>query len=168
MEHEFTINGRIFPELEQVKNNDAFQKFTSKISWAEQDFEELGLKINLSPCGLDDNGKPQKVMVMFSMSSADLDCSIIENASLNLSLIFGCTVMLCKDHEVYGVANVFNGGSDYEVVDEDCDLWIYRQGVCALKEKTKFWNEKFAEMEQRFLESETATQMFRTLLSLAP
>lgn len=167
MEHEFTISGRIFPELNQVANPDVFQSFASKISWVEQDFDELGLKINFTPCDLDDQGEPQKVMVMFSMKSTDIDCAQLEQACLNLSVIFGCTVLLCKDHEAYGVANVFNGGSDYEVVDEDCDLWAYRIGSKIICERTKFWNEKFADLEQDFLKSDAAKAMLNLLKDLA-
>lgn len=159
MEHEYTISGRIFPEANQIASTEKFQQFASKISWAEQDFENLGIRINFTPCDLDENGEPQKVMVMFSMKSADLEGSILEQACLNLSVIFACTVLLCKDHEVYGVANVFNGGSDYEVVDEDCDLWVYKQGSKIMGERTMFWNEKFVELEQNFLRSDAAKAM---------
>ncbi len=151
MEHEYTINGRIFPEATQVATPEKLQQIASKISWAEQDFDNLGLKINFNPCDLGEDGEPKKIMAMFSMKSADIDGAQLEQACLNLSVIFGCTTMLCKDHEVYGVANVFNGGSDYEVVDEDCDLWIYKMGTKVLHEHTKYWNEKFTEMEQKSL-----------------
>lgn len=167
MEHEYTISGRIFPDANQVATPDVFQKFASKISWAEQDFAELGLKINFTPCDLGDDGEPQKVMVMISMKNADIEGSLLEQACLNLSVIFGCTVILCKDHEAYGVANVFNGGSDYEVVDEDCDLWAYRMGTKILVERTKFWNEKFADMEQNFLKSDAAKAMLNLFKNLA-
>lgn len=167
MEHEYTISGRIFPETVQVATPEKFQQFTSKISWAEQDFEKFGIKINFMPCDLGEDDEPQKVMVMFSMKSADIEESLLEQACLNLSVIFGCTVLLCKDHEAYGVANVFNGGSDYEVVDEDCDLWAYRMGTKILGERTKFWNEKFADMEQDFLKSDAAKAMLNLFKNLA-
>ncbi len=35
-----------------------------------------------------------------------------------LSEKFACTVSMRKGYEVYGNANVFNGGSDYEVIEE--------------------------------------------------
>lgn len=121
MEHEFTINGRISLSSEQGP----------KLSWIEQDFENIGLKFNPK-----DNSK-------FSMKSEDLPNEVLEQACMNLSVILQCKVALCKDHEVYGVANVFNGGSDYEVVDEDCYLWIYERGTRLEFEHTKFFNEKF-------------------------
>ena len=53
-----------------------------------------------------------------------------------------CKVYLWKDCEEYGNANVFNGGSDYEVVNEVCFLCIYDSGREVLRERTNCWNEK--------------------------
>ncbi|MBO5531572.1 MAG: hypothetical protein J5977_03840 [Fibrobacter sp.] len=53
-----------------------------------------------------------------------------------------CKVYLWKDREEYGNANVFNGGSDYEVVNEVCFLCIYDSGREVLRERTNCWNEK--------------------------
>ena len=39
-------------------------------------------------------------------------------------------------------ANVFNGGSDYEVVNEICFLCIYDCGNEVAREITDHWNEK--------------------------
>lgn len=163
MEHEYTISGRIFPEFNQVNNGEKLQKFTTKVSWIKNDFKEFDFKASVIPCSLDDQGNTTKGLYMFSMASKDLEKSKLEQVCQNLSLILGCTIVLCKDHEAYGVANVFNGGSDYEVVDEDCDLWVYKNGSQVLCEHTKQWNEKFADLEQQFLDSETAT-----LLSVLP
>lgn len=167
MEHEYTISGRIFPSIEQIQDKESLQKFIGKTHWAEEDFKDAGLKIKLASCDLDNKGNPTKAIFMFSMNSADMDCGKLKNACLNLSLIFSCSIMLCKDHEVYGVANVFNGGSDYEVVDENCYLWIYEKGSETYFEKTKYWNEKFASAEQEFLKSEVAKILLRQLKSLA-
>jgi len=138
MEHEYTIRGRIFPEQDLVKDTSALRMLINKMNWVEQDFENLGLKIDV------------RNISHFSMKSEDLDSTDLEQACQNLSMLLGCKVILCKDHEVYGVANVFNGGSDYEVVDEDCYLWVYERGVRLSYEKSKFWNEKFSELEDEF------------------
>ena len=53
-----------------------------------------------------------------------------------------CKVYLWKDREEYGNANVFNGGSDYEVVNEICFLCIYDCGNEVARETTDHWNEK--------------------------
>ncbi|MCF0217381.1 MAG: hypothetical protein HUK21_13045 [Fibrobacteraceae bacterium] len=124
MEHEYTVNGRISSGTE----------LGEKTHWIEQDFENLGLKFNPQ-----DSSK-------FAMKSEDIAIDILEQACLNLSIVLGSKVAICKDHEVYGVANVFNGGSDYEVVDEDCHLWIYERGHCIANEHTKFFNEKFVSL----------------------
>ncbi|WP_407450257.1 hypothetical protein [Fibrobacter sp.] len=53
-----------------------------------------------------------------------------------------CKVYVWKDREEYGNANVFNGGSDYEVVNEICFLCIYDCGNEVARETTDHWNEK--------------------------
>ena len=53
-----------------------------------------------------------------------------------------CKVYLWKDREEYGNANVFNGGSDYEVVNEICFLCIYDCGNEVVRETTNHWNER--------------------------
>jgi len=53
-----------------------------------------------------------------------------------------CKVYVWKDREEYGNANVFNGGSDYEVVNEVCFLCIYDCGNEVARETTDHWNEK--------------------------
>ncbi|MBR2273023.1 MAG: hypothetical protein IJ912_12085 [Fibrobacter sp.] len=53
-----------------------------------------------------------------------------------------CKVYLWKDREEYGNANVFNGGSDYEVVNEICFLCIYDCGNEVARETTDHWNER--------------------------
>ena len=55
---------------------------------------------------------------------------------------YNCKVYLWKDREEYGNANVFNGGSDYEVVNEVCFLSVYECGREILRECTNCWNEK--------------------------
>lgn len=134
MEHEYTISGKIAPKAEQIKN-DALPNFIKKIKWVEQDFSHFGFKTNP-----DD-------FHYFTLNSEDIDNAELDSACMNLSVILGCKIAICKDHEVYGNANVFNGGSDYSVVDEDCFLWIYDCGQSLVKEKTKFWNEKFNEFQ---------------------
>ena len=55
---------------------------------------------------------------------------------------YACKVYLWKDREEYGNANVFNGGSDYEVVNEICFLCIYDCGNEVVRETTNHWNER--------------------------
>lgn len=46
-----------------------------------------------------------------------------------LSEKFACTVSMRKGYEVYGNANVFNGGSDYEVIEEKWFNVEFENGV---------------------------------------
>ena len=59
-----------------------------------------------------------------------------------LSLQFQCKVCLWKTKEEYGNLNVFNGGSDFDVINEECFLCIYENGVEILQEKTPCWNNR--------------------------
>ncbi|SHK30028.1 hypothetical protein [Fibrobacter sp. UWEL] len=163
MEHEYTISGRIFPEVDQVIDVENIKKFLTKITWAHQDFENIGFHAKLMPCELDEKGTPQKVIILFSMNNDDIDVSTLEQACLNLSMILGCSVLLCKDHEVYGVANVFNGGSDYEVVNEEFDLWFYNSGKKIYAERTNHRNEKMAALEQEYLQSDAAKLLLQAI-----
>ncbi len=60
----------------------------------------------------------------------------------SLSAQNACRVYVWKDCEEYGNANVFNGGSDYEVVNEECFLCICDCGREVLCERTDCWNAK--------------------------
>ena len=46
-----------------------------------------------------------------------------------LSEKYACTVSMRKGYEVYGNANVFNGGSDYEVIEEKWFSVEFNNGV---------------------------------------
>lgn len=163
MEHEYTISGRIFPEADQVIDVVSIRQFLTKITWAHQDFGDLGFHAKLMPCDWDEKGNPQKMIILYSMKNEDIDVSKLGNACMNLSLILGCSVLLCKDHEVYGVANVFNGGSDYEVVNEEFDLWLYNCGKKICAERTNHRNEKMAALEQEFLQSDAAKLLLKAI-----
>ena len=60
------------------------------------------------------------------LRDSSADTSVSKNTSeedvtevcKQLSEKFGCKVSMRKGYEVYGNANVFNGGSDYEVIEE--------------------------------------------------
>lgn len=55
--------------------------------------------------------------------------SIISEVCKQLSEKFACTVSMRKGYEVYGNANVFNGGSDYEVIEEKWFTVEFDNGV---------------------------------------
>ena len=74
--------------------------------------------------------------------AADLSEDVLSAYCKAVSAQNACKVYLWKDREEYGNANVFNGGSDYEVVNEVCFLCIYDFGREVLRERTNCWNEK--------------------------
>lgn len=37
---------------------------------------------------------------------------------------------------------MFNGGSDFDVINEECFLCIYENGIEILQEKTPYWNNR--------------------------
>ena len=75
-------------------------------------------------------------------TAADLTEDMLAAYCKAVSTQNSCKVYLWKDREEYGNANVFNGGSDYEVVNEICFLCIYDCGNEVARETTDHWNEK--------------------------
>ena len=75
-------------------------------------------------------------------TAADLTEDVLSAYCKAVSAQNACKVYLWKDREEYGNANVFNGGSDYEVVNEICFLCIYDCGNEVARETTDHWNEK--------------------------
>ena len=75
-------------------------------------------------------------------NAADLTEDLLAACCKAESEKYNCKVYLWKDREEYGNANVFNGGSDYEVVNEVCFLCVYECGREVLRECTNCWNEK--------------------------
>lgn len=57
--------------------------------------------------------------------AAELSLVAIENLGKELSLKFKAKVFLYKEYLDYGQANVFNGGSDYEIVSEERYEWTF-------------------------------------------
>ena len=74
--------------------------------------------------------------------AADLSEAMLVAYCKALSAQNSCKVYVWKDREEYGNANVFNGGSDYEVVNEICFLCIYDCGNEVARETTDHWNDK--------------------------
>lgn len=78
--------------------------------------------------------------------------NILVDYCKQLSLQFQCKVYLWQTKEEYGNLNVFNGGSDFDVINEECFLCICENGVEILQEKTPYWNNRIDEV--LFMESE--------------
>ena len=75
-------------------------------------------------------------------TAADLTEDMLVAYCKSLSAQNACKVYVWKDREEYGNANVFNGGSDYEVVNEICFLCVCDCGKEMVRETTDHWNEK--------------------------
>lgn len=68
--------------------------------------------------------------------------SLLADFCLKISVQFHGKVFVWKTCEEYGNANVFNGGSDYEVVNETCFLSVCDNGKEIVRDFTDHWNEK--------------------------
>ena len=77
-----------------------------------------------------------------AVNAADLTEDMLAAYCKAVSVQNSCKVYVWKDREEYGNANVFNGGSDYEVVNEICFLCIYDCGNEVARETTDHWNDK--------------------------
>ena len=77
-----------------------------------------------------------------AVNAADLSEDLLAAYCKSVSAQNACKVYVWKDREEYGNANVFNGGSDYEVVNEVCFLCVYDSGREVICERTNCWNEK--------------------------
>ena len=75
-------------------------------------------------------------------TAADLTEDMLVAYCKSASAQYACKVYVWKDREEYGNANVFNGGSDYEVVNEICFLSVCDCGKEMVRETTNHWNEK--------------------------
>lgn len=77
-----------------------------------------------------------------ALTAADLTEEILAAYCKSVSAQNSCKVYVWNDREEYGNANVFNGGSDYEVVNEVCFLVVCDCGKEMVRETTDHWNEK--------------------------
>ena len=105
MDHEYSISGRLW-----VDNADSVLPGLDCREYAIGDILFL-----LSAAGVNE--------IQISLRDKSMAVSIsddkISTCCANLSRRFACRVRMEKLHEEYGNANVFNGGSDYEVVSAD-------------------------------------------------
>ena len=94
------------------------------------------------------DGEIRAISLAEILSSAHVACAAdLSQESLaayckSVSAQNSCKVYVWNDREEYGNANVFNGGSDYEVVNEVCFLVVCDSGKEMVRETTDHWNEK--------------------------
>ena len=73
-------------------------------------------------------GKEANISLKDRRCAATISRDEVSEVCRELSRMFRAQVRMEKLHEEYGVANVFNGGSDYEVVSADRLVCVYCNG----------------------------------------
>lgn len=114
MDHEYSISGRLW-----VDNAESVLLGSDCREYAIDDIVFL-----FSAAGVNE--------IQISLRDKSMAVSIsddeIVGCCAELSRRFACRVRMEKLHEEYGNANVFNGGSDYEVVCADSLVCEYDNG----------------------------------------
>ena len=114
MDHEYSISGRLW-----VDNAESVLPCSDCREYAIDDIVFL-----LSAAGVNE--------IQISLRDKSMAVSIsddkISTCCADQSRRFACRVSMEKLHEEYGNANVFNGGSDYEVVCADSLVCEYDNG----------------------------------------
>lgn len=114
MDHEYSISGRLW-----VDNAESVLPGSDCREYAIDDIVFL-----LSAAGVNE--------IQISLRDKSMAVSIsddkISTCCADLSRRFACRVRMEKLHEEYGNANVFNGGSDYEVIRSDRLVCEYNNG----------------------------------------
>ncbi len=110
MDYEYNVIGSIFCNTDTLKATAEFSEFIYKgYTFSLRKFRD---KISIAlRDSTGDNSKDNSDCKTISESDVTETCKA-------LSQKYACTVSMQKGYEVYGNANVFNGGSDYEIIDE--------------------------------------------------
>ena len=106
MDYEYSVTGSIFCNADILAASAATSEFLYKgYTFSLRTFSDQ-ISIRLRDCSTDTS-------ISKNISEAD----VTEVCKL-LSEKFACLVSMRKGYELYGNANVFNGGSDYEIIEE--------------------------------------------------
>ena len=119
MDYEYNVIGSIFCKADMLSAT-ADSEFTYK-SYIFA-LRKLNNRISVSLRGLT-SSITDSIPDAASAINISTICQSIPEADVSavcklLSEKFTCKVSMRKGYEVYGNANVFNGGSDYEVIEE--------------------------------------------------
>lgn len=104
MDYEYSVIGSIFC------NADALPTADSEFAYKNYTFAIRPFKESLS-IRLCDSSTDTSISKNISEEDVSTVCKL-------LSEKYACKVSMRKGYEVYGNANVFNGGSDYEIIEE--------------------------------------------------
>ena len=106
MDYEYSVTGSIFCNADILAASAATSEFLYKgYTFSLRTFSDQ-ISVRLRDCSTDTS-------ISKNISEAD----VTEVCKL-LSEKFACLVSIRKGYELYGNANVFNGGSDYEIIEE--------------------------------------------------
>lgn len=165
MDAEINVTGRVFVTdcadfCERV--NSLPKASNPGTSLAAYSLVLAGVVVTIRVAGfcMDDSGKPTRALPMLCFDEADkLTNDDVGGMCKELSEFFGCTVSVCCDREFFGVENVYNGGSDFAVVNEECLVCAYDCGSLVLLEKTDHWNDVVNSMERDFLAGQESARL---------
>ena len=114
MDHEYSISGRLWGDnVDSVLLNQDCREYT------------LGDIVFLLSTT---TAKEIQIILKDKSKAVSISDDKISICCADLSRRFACRVRMEKLHEEYGNANVFNGGSDYEVVSADSLVCEYDNG----------------------------------------
>ena len=117
MDYEYSVIGSIFCNAETLATVAESTEFKYKnYTFSLRKFSAQ-ISVNLRDNSADTN---------ISKNILEADVSTV---CKQLSEKYACKVAMRKGYEVYGNANVFNGGSDYEVIEEKWFTVEFNNGV---------------------------------------
>lgn len=125
MDYEYSVIGSVYCNAEALASApDTPVEYTYKgYKFLLRKFSE---QISVSLRGTtDSNSKSESIQEICK----NIPESIVIEVCKQLSEKFACTVSMRKGYEVYGNANVFNGGSDYEVIEEKWFKVQFEKGI---------------------------------------
>lgn len=127
MDYEYSVIGSIYCNAEAIASfSDAPVEYTYQgYKFLLRKFSE---QISVSLRGFTDSDSKSESISIQEICK-NIPESIITEVCKQLSEKFACTVSMRKGYEVYGNANVFNGGSDYEVIEEKWFTVEFDNGV---------------------------------------
>ena len=127
MDYEYSVIGSIYYNAEAIASfSDAPVEYTYQgYKFLLRKFSE---QISVSLRGFTDSDSKSESISIQEICK-NIPESIITEVCKNLSEKFACPVSMRKGYEVYGNANVFNGGSDYEVIEEKWFTVEFDNGV---------------------------------------
>ena len=127
MDYEYSVIGSVYCNAEALASApDIPVEYTYKgYKFLLRKFSE---QISVSLRGTtDSNSKGESISIQEICKN--IPESIITEVCKQLSEKFACIVSMRKGYEVYGNANVFNGGSDYEVIEEKWFKVQFEKGI---------------------------------------